>query len=115
MKKSLQLIEDHYINLGFKGDKLRHKLFNDKEYTILLKEKKKKLSHEYKISESDKKKYVLATNEDLEILYKCNLLKKMKLSSSDKELVKFIKTQLLDDWRTPILKEVEKLVKKYKI
>ncbi|HJX50306.1 hypothetical protein A3K73_00340 [Candidatus Pacearchaeota archaeon RBG_13_36_9] len=68
---------------------------------------------EYKPTKSEKKKYVLKEKRDLEILGKCKALEKKKLSKSDKILVKLIKTQLEDDWRNPLLKAVNKLVKKY--
>lgn len=66
-----------------------------------------------KISESDRKKYVLKESKDEEILLKCKKLETMELEKQDKSLVKLIKTQLEDDWRTPLVKEIEILLRKY--
>ena len=38
MKKSLQQIEDNYINLGYRGEKLRVALEKDNEYQKLIRE-----------------------------------------------------------------------------
>lgn len=65
------------------------------------------------ISKNDRKKYVLKEMIDEEILTKCKMLETMSLEKQDKSLVKLIKTQLEDDWRTPLLEEVELLLKKY--
>lgn len=78
------------------------------------KERKEKLLKEYKVMKKEREKYVLSTHRDFEILRKCKELEKMKLSKQDKALVKFIKTQLERDWRKPVLKELERLFKKYR-
>jgi hypothetical protein len=69
----------------------------------------------YCATKSDKRKYVLKEDRDLEVLGKCKMLKRKKLSREDKELVRFILTQLEDDWRKPLVAMTNKLVKKYKI
>jgi hypothetical protein len=69
----------------------------------------------YKITTREKKKYLLPTDRDLEILAKCKLLEKSDLTDNDRVFVKFIKTQLEEDWRTPLLKMLNKLLKKYKV
>lgn len=112
-KKSFQGIEDFYINLGFSGSRLRNTLEKDKEYQKLLKERIKKLTRKSKASGMEKKKYVLSTDQDFEILEKCKLLEKKKLEKEDKHLVRLIKTQLRQGWRTPLVKELERLLKKY--
>lgn len=112
-EKSLQQIEDYYLHLGFKGEKLREMLTKDKNYQLLLKERKQKLTQRFKITSSEKKKYVLSTDEDFEILNKCKTLEKLKLTPEDKRLVKLIKTQLKDDWRTPLIITLNQLLKKY--
>ena len=112
-QKSLQSIEDFYFDLGLRGEKFRGALRMDKEYQKLLKEKKQKISKVLKINSTDKKKYALTTYTDLEILSQCNALTKQKLSTSDKELVLLIKSQLSDYWRTPLLKKLQSLLKKY--
>lgn len=61
----------------------------------------------------DKKKYVLAEKRDFIILDKIYQLEKHSLSTSDRKLVKFIQTQLERDWRTPIIKLLNQLLKKY--
>lgn len=73
-KKSLQQIEDFYINLGYRGDKLRRVLSEDKDYQKLLKERKQKLTKRIRITSLEKKKYVLSTYTDFEILSKCKKL-----------------------------------------
>ena len=57
----------------------------------------------------ERKKYVLATQKDIEILGKCKELEKRRLTKEERILVK---TQLEEDWRTPLRKAVDKLLKK---
>ncbi|MBU2458805.1 MAG: hypothetical protein KKB29_00360 [Nanoarchaeota archaeon] len=52
--------------------------------------------------------------EDFIILNKIRELEKMKLSLNAKEEVKLIRTQLEKDWRAPLIKSLNKLLKKYK-
>ena len=59
------------------------------------------------------KKYILKTKRDLDILNSCKKLEKLKLSKKDKDLVALIKTQLERNWRKHLLKELNKLLKKY--
>ncbi|MBU0591739.1 hypothetical protein KKF81_05135 [Candidatus Micrarchaeota archaeon] len=59
------------------------------------------------------KNYILPTERDYEILKKCEKLEKLKLSKNDYELVEFIKTQLEDDWRTPLLRKLDSVIKRY--
>ena len=67
----------------------------------------------YKPTASEKMKYLLPETRDFEILSKCKELEKMKLNKGDRELVRFIKTQLERDWRKYLLGELNKLLKKY--
>lgn len=113
-KKSLQKIEDSYRNLGLKEAELRKALEKDKDYQAIIKERKRKLTKQFKVTLTEKKKYVLSTDRDFEILGKCKQLEKLKLNKEDKFLVNFIKTQLVKDWRKPLLKELNQLSKKYK-
>lgn len=113
MKKSLQRIEDHYLNLGYYGDKLRQALKSDREYQEILEEKKSRLSHRFKFSAKDQKKYVLATDDDYLILGKCKELEKKNLSQNDREIVALIKTQLEDEWRKHLIIALNKLSRKY--
>lgn len=114
MKKSFQQIEDYYIRKGLKGSKLRKALESDKEYQEILAERKARLSKKFKITSREKQKYVLSTDQDYEILGKIKQLEKQKLSDEDKKLIKFIKTQLKDDWRTPIMELLNNILGKYK-
>jgi len=59
-----------------------------------------------------KKKYPLPTKTDVEILLKCKLLEKRKLSKQDAATVKLVKTQLERNWRKPLLKELNRLLKR---
>lgn len=111
----MQGIEDFYFNLGYRSKKFHSALKNDKEYQKLLKEKKQKVSRTLKINPAGKKKYVLATDIDLEILSQRNNLLKQSPSESDEELIELIKSQLLDDWRSPLLKKLKSLFKKYSL
>lgn len=111
---SLQEIEDYYVNKGFKGQKLKKALENDKNFLALLNKRKKQLKGSLKVKEKDKKEYVLSTNSDYEILEKIYWLEKIKLSEKDKKLVKLIRTQLRPDWRSPLIKELNQLLKRYK-
>lgn len=113
MKQSLQRIEDHYLELGYRGDKLRNALKSDKEYQKILNEKKAKLTKKFAVTAKDQKKYVLATDDDYVILGKCKELEKLKLSKKDKELVKLIKSQLEDEWRKPLIIKLDEILKRY--
>ncbi|MFH0739629.1 MAG: hypothetical protein V1819_00745 [bacterium] len=112
-KESMQEVEDFYINLGYSGSKLREALSVDKNYQKLLEEKKKKLNNQIKVSPMEKKKYVLATDVDFEILDKCKKLEKLKLSQEDKVLVALAKAQLEEDWRKSLVKKLNQLLARY--
>jgi len=114
MKKSFQQIEDHYIRKGLTGSKLRKALEVDKEYQEVLAERKTRLTKKFKTTPEEKEGYILSTDQDYEILGKIKQLEKQKLSDKDKKLVKFIRTQLKDDWRTPIIELLNNILEKYK-
>ena len=109
----LQKIEDFYNSLGYRGEKLRGVLEKDKEYQRILRERKQKLTKQFKVTPGEKKRYVLSMDDDYEILAKCKQLERLKLSREDRALVKLIKTQLEDDWRKPLLKAANQLLEKY--
>ncbi len=111
--QKLQEIEDFYNNLEYRGDKLRRVLAKDGQYQRLLKERKEKLTKRFKVTPGEKKRYVLSTDDDFEILAKCRQLEKLKLTGEDRLLVKLIKTQLEADWRKPLLKAANLLLRKY--
>ena len=66
------------------------------------------------VTSQEKKKYVFKEKRDFTILKKIKELEREKLDSKDKEIVKLIRTQLEDGWRTPLIKYLDKLKKKYK-
>lgn len=109
----LQKIEDKYIDLGYKGLALRRVLENDQEYQKALKERRQKLTKKFEVTKNEGNKYVLSTDIDYEILAICKQLEKQKLSNQDKLLVQMIKTQLDADWRTPLIKILRNLKRKY--
>lgn len=114
MKTSLQQIEDDYINLGYRGKKLRQVLESDSEYQKLLRERKQKLTKAFETTKAETERYVLSTDADFEILAKCKQLEKLNLTDEDRELVELIKTQLEDDWRKPLVMSLNRLLEKYK-
>ena len=67
-----------------------------------------------KISNFEKKNYVLKDKKDLIILSKIKELEKKNIDKKDKEILKLARTQLKLDWRTPIINYLNKLIKKYK-
>ena len=71
------------------------------------------LTQKFKIRKSDKKKYVFVEKRDYEILSEIYQLEKFDLIKSDEDLVKLVRTQLKRDWRVPIIKLLNKLLKKY--
>lgn len=112
--KSLQEIEDYYVNQGLTGDELRTAIEGDGEYKRLLLKLKDKLGKTVDASNEELQKYVLSTAADYEILSKIHQLEKQNLSSGDKELVQLIKTQLELDWRSPIVAKLDELLQKYR-
>ncbi len=65
----------------------------------------------YIITEGNKR-YLIDNRRDLSIYTQIKKLEKKKLSKQDKELVKFIKTQLEKDWRKYLLIKLKKLNKR---
>ena len=66
------------------------------------------------ITPEDKRKYVLKEKKDYTILAKVKHLEQLTLSITDKKMVQLIKTQLKKDWRTPLLKYLSCLEKRYR-
>ena len=97
----------------YSGEKLREALSKDRGYQKLLNKRKERLSKQLNVSLPEKKKYVLSTTADFEILNKCKQLEKLALMESDKQVVALIKSQLENDWRRPLLQTLNKLIKKY--
>lgn len=113
MAKSLQQIEDYYLKQGLKGEDLRKALEKDAEFQRLLKEKKAATRNKYGITEEEEKEHLLPNEEDYEILSMIKTLENKDLSDEDQGTVKLIKAQLTEDWRTPLLESLRKLLKKY--
>lgn len=65
------------------------------------------------IKPRDKKKLRMDEKRDYQILKKVYQLEKRKLTREQKELVTFLKTQLEDDWRAPLIKYLNKLLKRF--
>ena len=114
MKKSLQRIENFYLSEGYKGNELRKILSKDKDYQQLLEERKQKLTNKISLTKTEEKKYVMSIDEDYEILSKVKQLEKLDLNKDEKFLIKFIRTQLEHDWRKWLIKELDKILLKYK-
>ncbi len=57
-------------------------------------------------------KYVLKEKRDLEILALCDKMEGKRLSKPDRKLVKLIKTQLEEDWRTPLLQALKNVARR---
>lgn len=112
-KKSLQAIEDFYENQGYKGDALRRILLKDKDYQKILNERKRKLTKKISLTKNEKRKYVMSTDEDYEILSKVKQLEKLKLSKEDKFIIRFVRTQLERDWRKWLIKELGRILRRY--
>ena len=107
MTKSLQELQDYYINQGLVGARLRQAIEEDGEYQKLLEERKAKLLTKSKLPKQETDKYVLATDTDYLILDKIRSLEKQDLSKSDEEMVRFIRTQLELDWRSPVVVKLD--------
>ena len=113
MAKSLQEIEDYYLSQGLEGEDLRKALESDGEYQVLLKERKSVIRNKYGITEDEEREFLLPNEEDYEILSGIKALEKKQLSPEDEEVIKLIKSQLQEDWRTPLLTKLRELVEKY--
>lgn len=113
MKQSLQSIEDFYVAKGMQGEQLRNALAADKEYQAILGERKAQIKSKFGITEQEEGELLLPNETDYQILSMIKTLEKYDLSDEDKEIVSLIKSQLLDDWRTPLIDKLNKLLDKY--
>lgn len=66
-----------------------------------------------KLTKLEKNIYVMSHKRDYEILLLIKQIEKQKLTKQDKSLIRLIKTQLKKDWRTPLIKELNKLLRRY--
>jgi len=67
-----------------------------------------------RVKKADQNRLLLEEDRDYEILEKIYLLEKKKLDKDQKELVRFLKSQLQDDWRKPLSQFLDKLIKRFK-
>ena len=106
-------IYESYYKKGLRGNKLKQALKRDKAYSAAMEKSRKEAAKKgFEISKTDLEKYPLVRLIDFEILYKCRLAQKKKLSKEDKKMVKMILSQLEYDWRRPLKKEIERILKK---
>ncbi len=74
---------------------------------------KKLLQKNVEVTSQERKRYVLGETRDYVILAKLKFLASRKLSKRDRELLRLLRTQLERDWRKPLIKFLDKLLKKY--
>ena len=67
-----------------------------------------------KLTDYEKRNYVMNDKEDFIILSKIKELEKKKLNGKDKEAIKLVRTQLKKNWRLPLIKYLDNLLRKYK-
>lgn len=114
-RKSLQQIEDHYLQRGYTGHTLRKVLEKDREYRRLLDERKRTLTEKFHVSGKEKRLYVLSTDPDFKILSQCKDLERLQLSKEDRSIIKLVKSQLQDDWRSSLIAALNRLARRYKM
>ena len=113
MKKSLQSIEDFYLAHGYHGSALRNALARDNQYKKFVKERRDKLNKQFKVTQLEKKNYLLSLDSDYEILAKCKQLERLKLMPADRKKVQLIKAQLGYEWRESLIKTLNALIRQY--
>ena len=112
-RQSLSAIERSYTNQGYQGARLRQALERDYGYQALLAERRQRLARQFSITPSERKRYVLSTEQDFAILALCKRLARQKLTAQERTLVRLIRTQLEHDWRAPLLKALRNVARKY--
>jgi hypothetical protein len=65
------------------------------------------------ITSAEKKKYALIKKIDFAILKRIKRLESKKLNKEDNRILIFIKTQMEHDWRKPLIKELNKIERRY--
>ncbi|MFA5134416.1 MAG: hypothetical protein WC505_01355 [Patescibacteria group bacterium] len=68
---------------------------------------------ELAITRRDRTRYVLKTKRDEEILLACKGQEQKQLPPSIRRQIRFIKSQLRDNWRTPLEKELKQIARLY--
>lgn len=114
-RQSLSAIERSYANRGYRGARLRQALGRDGGYQKLLAGRRRRLAKQLSVTPSERKRYVLSTEEDLRILASCKRLERLKLTVEERAVVRLIKTQLGHDWRTPLMRVLLKMAKRHKM
>ncbi len=71
------------------------------------------LRTQFGVTASDENGYAMPEARDYQILAAVKALESRRLSVDDSELVELIRSQLLDDWRAPLLRKLEALRIKY--
>ena len=69
--------------------------------------------NKYNISEEEAIKYELPREKDYLILGEIIKLEQKQLSDNDRIIIEFCKSQLLNDWRAPLLEKVNEISIKY--
>ena len=77
--------------------------------TNMTEEVRDKLREKYGIKPVEETGYVMGEERDYAILAKIKELEAKELSETDREMVVFIRTQLEDDWRKPILEKLNEI------
>ncbi len=72
------------------------------------------MNKQIKITAAEKRAYVLRTKADIEILSLCRRAERMGLAKEDKVWVKLIKTQLRSDWRSPLIRKLDEILRRHK-
>jgi hypothetical protein len=103
-------IIDWYAQQGLTGEELRKALGTDKTYQKL-KLALKKMRKKRIASLEEEKRYPLDTKLDLNILSKIHEAESLELSENERFLISFIRTQLEEDWRGPLLAVLDTILK----
>jgi len=64
------------------------------------------------VTVAEHRTYVLKTKQDKRILEKIKELEKKRLTASEKKIAALCKSQLEDDWRTPLEKFVDTMLRR---
>jgi len=77
-----------------------------------MKKKQQSLTKSFPLTKTERKHYVMSTDEDYEILGKVRQLEKLKLTKEERFLVWLVKTQLEPEWRKYLIKALNKILRK---
>lgn len=65
------------------------------------------------LTRTEKRRYVLGTDQDYKILTKVKQLEKLNLNKQERLLITLIKSQLERNWRKGLMQELNKILHKY--